>query len=170
MLTTASCVEKFKMKDITICMGTNDRTDTKAMDAKVSKIDFHKDWSKKTSWYFGDLAILTLAKSVKFTKKIQPICLPANPHINLLPHEKVDGFVTGWGDGDDGRDYFNYPKRLRQELFHSFIDRNEMDDCLIDGPLICAKPSLKSGCTGDGGGHYGGPFQTLENNRLYSNF
>ena len=60
-------------------MGTNDRTDTKAMDAKVSKIDFHKDWSKKTSWYFGDLAILTLAKSVKFKKKF-------NPYVYLLIH------------------------------------------------------------------------------------
>ena len=57
-------------------MGTNDFSEGKAVQRKVSTVLVHPYWNKATFDY--DLALLKLDAKVSFSKTLQPICLPGN--------------------------------------------------------------------------------------------
>jgi len=97
VLTSAHC-ERWFYKGSKIIYGTNDKNNKKKV-AIVSEFHIHPEYdiSKDYEAYVKmsyDIAILTLSRPIKFSKKVQPICLPTKlTNIN----EGVYGIVAGWG-------------------------------------------------------------------------
>ena len=58
----------------------------------------------------NDFAILKLATPVKFTKHVNPICLPESSNINL---DSVEAMVFGWGV-NYGLDITSFPAILQK--------------------------------------------------------
>ena len=64
----------------------------------VKNVKVHDDWNTKTDSYDADIAILTLAENVQFTRYIQPICL-IDHYSSLINIQK--GYAVGYGTSED---------------------------------------------------------------------
>lgn len=58
-----------------------DKTESDAINRRVSKIDVHPDWSYSSESWDADVAIIALEKIVKFSAYIQPVCMPADDNV-----------------------------------------------------------------------------------------
>ena len=54
----------------------------------------HGNWSHKAGGVDQDISILVLARNVKFTIHVQPICLPSKPN---QEYSEKEMYVSGWG-------------------------------------------------------------------------
>jgi len=112
---------------------------SKAIDGEeVAKADI---WVMNPDYYqnsVGDLAIIKLSRPIKFSKTIQPICLPAQ---NESVPDGTIGIASGWGQTENGD-----PPELRQLRQVSLAKA-------VCNYFLCSKGS-KSACFGDSGGPY----------------
>ncbi len=82
------------MSDITIRLGeydfdeTNDASHT---DYKLVEAKMHEAYDPRT--FDNDIAVLTLDRTVPFSKRVYPICLP--PSSEAFTNRRA--FVVGWG-------------------------------------------------------------------------
>ncbi|XP_055344117.1 coagulation factor IX-like isoform X2 [Paramacrobiotus metropolitanus] len=71
----------------------------------ISRVFHHPDYDNPKDNTNNDVALLELAEPVKFTSRIQPICLPTHPSTDLASAANIDkerdgkkvAFVAGWG-------------------------------------------------------------------------
>ncbi|KAK9704177.1 Trypsin [Popillia japonica] len=93
VLTVAHCVTHYRNPPLMIRAGTIDmfgeEDRVKPQDVAISDIIVHPDYDKRQ--YKNDLALVKLAKPVRFTSYVQPACLYTGKDI---PDKMV---VTGWG-------------------------------------------------------------------------
>ncbi|KAM8772707.1 ovochymase-2 [Acanthopagrus schlegelii] len=109
----------------------------------------------------NDVALVHLAKPVKMTKEISPICMPT-PGDVMAPGTPC--FVTGWGD-EKG----NLFPQVAQKLNQAALPIVDFDTCsqpaywwdTLRPSMICAgyesPDELKSACQGDSGGPFACP-------------
>ncbi|XP_053120292.1 transmembrane protease serine 9-like [Hemicordylus capensis] len=91
------------------------------MVSSVDGIIPHPDFDYSVDGSSGDIALVKLKSSLNFTDYILPVCLPE--FSTQFPPFK-NGWVTGWGDTDNGVELL--PPKSLQELQVPLIDR---DDC-----------------------------------------
>lgn len=57
------------------------QVEKEAVQRKVEDIHIHPDWDVHSVKWDADIALLTLTKTVEFSRYIQPICLPRDLRI-----------------------------------------------------------------------------------------
>ncbi|KYN07911.1 Trypsin-1 [Cyphomyrmex costatus] len=113
----------------------------------VSVVIRHRNFDMNS--YNHDVALLKLRKSVKFSKKIRPICLP-QPGTDPAGKE---GTVVGWGRTSEGG---MLPGKVQevQVPIYSLTQCRKMKYRAnrITENMICAGRSNQDSCQGDSGG------------------
>ena len=102
ILTAAHCVYKDKyackdLKDLRLIIRAMDlsRADDDGMyDVKISKIEIHENYDRKTFLDY-DFAIISLDCDLEYDPGVAPICLSQSSDPSL--HENRDVVVIGWG-------------------------------------------------------------------------
>ena len=105
VLTAAHCVLTNKTllltipnENATVVLGEHDRTKEEESEQRiqVKEIIIHPGyWKNEKALWDNDFAIIKLAKSIKFTKFVNPICLP-QPNSNK-DFDSVEARASGWG-------------------------------------------------------------------------
>ena len=119
VLTAAHCVYQYTILkkeilekvNLLFTVGEHDKTKDDKTEQKMKARDIIIHPNYKNGSRDFDFAIIKLAKPVKFTKFVVPVCLPSNKHQKF---ESNEAKVAGWG-----RQYFeqpdeNSPKVLRK--------------------------------------------------------
>ncbi|XP_031575197.1 chymotrypsinogen A-like isoform X2 [Actinia tenebrosa] len=164
VITAASCVFQdpyptfYKVK-----IGKRDRSKKEPGEQEifVESLKINRDFlagDDKTN----DIALLKLAKEVKFGRTARPICLP-EPLSRVRAGKMC--VMTGWGRFATGEDKPNVLQEARVPIVsHRKCDRkNGQLSAIDDWTMLCAgfKNKKKSGCQGDSGG----PLVCKEGNR-----
>ncbi|KAL0134148.1 hypothetical protein PUN28_001177 [Cardiocondyla obscurior] len=143
VITAAHCVRNLKRSKIRVILGDHDQhvnTDGVAIMRAVSVIIRHRNFDMMS--YNHDVALLKLRKSVKFTKKIRPICLP-----------QPEGTVVGWGRTSEGG---MLPGKVHevQVPIYSLAQCRKMKYRAnrITDNMLCAGRGSHDSCQGDSGG------------------
>lgn len=99
VVTAAHCIHeknspKFENDDLRVWLGAynfGENREKHRQIAKIDKIKLHESWRSDGHNYEGDIAVITLKKTITFNKYIKPICLSSDlSGIN-------NAAVTGWG-------------------------------------------------------------------------
>lgn len=128
-----------------------------AQKIEVEEVIVHEGYEPQDGMR-DDIALLKLKKPLKFSKQVQPICLPPAKH---SWSEKQSYLVTGWGAFGANKDF---PDRLRQVIVPHFNNKKcgkqpNYGGGAIHDKVICAgyDKGGKDACEGDSGG----PLATL---------
>jgi len=151
ILTAAHCVPRATPNNIEVLLGEHDykdKTETKEIRAKVTKIISHPKYNDQTMDM--DFALLKLEKKIDFSANshIRPICLPDN--VNEL-YTNAESIVTGWGTTSSGGSASSTLQEVMVKVI-SNSDCNKDYSGKINSNMICAKRSGKDACQGDSGG------------------
>ncbi|CAG9837834.1 unnamed protein product [Diabrotica balteata] len=154
VVTAAHCITDFKEKINIVRIGINTLTPEIKVkrlnkDYKVANITVHPNFNTVMG-DDNDIALIRLARSVKYIVAIQPICLPTANMLNKeFIGENVD--IAGWGLDTSGHltkdlQYITVPVREREicnEIFNTTLDQSQ----------FCAGVSAgEDSCNGDSGG------------------
>ncbi|CAG0901244.1 unnamed protein product [Darwinula stevensoni] len=98
VLTSAGCLNKFQDPRTLLVhlekLHSNESRDDQSMEPiKVSKIILHDDFNAEN--YDSNVALLKLRKRAQLSQRVQLVCLPSNPGVNLK--EGTRGWVVNWG-------------------------------------------------------------------------
>ncbi|KAL6422453.1 hypothetical protein ACFW04_010628 [Cataglyphis niger] len=150
VITAAHCVRRLKRSKIRVILGDYDQyvnTDGVPIMRAVSVVIRHKNFDMNS--YNHDVALLKLRKSVKFSKKVRPICLP-QPGYDPAGKE---GTVVGWGRTSEGG---MLPGKVQevQVPIYSLTQCRKMKYRAnrITENMICAGRGNQDSCQGDSGG------------------
>ncbi|KAG5671023.1 hypothetical protein PVAND_001241 [Polypedilum vanderplanki] len=102
--TAAHCVSGFNQQRITVRLLEHDRSDdseTETITRNVEKIIKHPRYSQTT--FDNDIALVKLAKPVKFEGVLNHVCMPVAGEW----YTGREGIVTGWGTLKEGGDVSN---------------------------------------------------------------
>lgn len=147
LVSAAHCVHgkndyhKFLPQNITIALGAHNLSDPNEDErifVKVSMIDIHENWNISSYRYDADLAMLTLAQSVKFGKYIQPICL-MNPNSKLT--KISNGFAVGFGKSEQ-----NEIENVLKFIYIPIEESNQ--NCLLSNEFVYQLSSNRTFCAG----------------------
>ncbi|CAF0764475.1 unnamed protein product [Brachionus calyciflorus] len=151
ILTAAHCLRERTFKKFLITAGLESLNDqkTKQNTYEIKKFIIHPEYNH--SLYKNDIALIVLNRSLKFSEKILPICLPPYETESIVYKNKV--FVIGWGSNtgfwDDNSNY------LKQTAL-TILDRKNYNICnnaLADYYCALDKSGINSNiCFGDSGG------------------
>ncbi|CAG0885973.1 unnamed protein product [Darwinula stevensoni] len=97
VLTSAGCLNKFQDPRILFVrlekLHSNESRDDQSMEPmKVSKIILHDDFNAEN--YDSNVALLKLRKRAELSQRVQLVCLPSEPWVNLK--EGTRGWVVNW--------------------------------------------------------------------------
>ncbi|XP_014467224.1 PREDICTED: serine protease hepsin-like [Dinoponera quadriceps] len=150
VITAAHCLRRLKRSKIRIVLGDYDQyvnTDGVAVMRAVSAVIRHRNFD--ISSFNHDVALLRLRKSVKFSKKVRPVCLP-QPDTDPAGKE---GTVVGWGRTSEGG---MLPAKVHevQVPIYSLSQCRKMKYRAnrITDNMICAGRGGQDSCQGDSGG------------------
>ncbi|XP_039306345.1 uncharacterized protein LOC105193902 [Solenopsis invicta] len=150
VITAAHCVRNLKRSKIRVVLGDHDQqvtTDGIAIMRAVSLVIRHRNFDMNS--YNHDVALLKLRKSVKFSRKVRPICLP-QPGTDPAGKE---GTVVGWGRTSEGG---MLPAKVQevQVPIYSLTQCRKMKYRAnrITENMICAGRGSQDSCQGDSGG------------------
>jgi transmembrane serine protease 3 len=160
VITAAHCNEEGLEPDMVhIVAGTH--TDEKTVTPGEQTVEYdqwisHPEYHQETME--NDIAIMKLAKPIKFGNNVQPACLP-EPSDNLPDDTK--GLVAGWGTTIEGKDASRAGK-LQQLIVPivnakkcaDFYKKAEKPKNIIEKLMLCAGhlEGGKDSCQGDSGG------------------
>lgn len=150
VLTAAHCIGSVSnIKAITIIAGIHNKGNVEEQIKtwqiiKVQKIIIHEGWNSNT--LENDIALLQLAKPVRFNKYVQPACLPGP---DPVPGSKV--VLIGWGLTATGGELSLVLKQTEVDVIGNCKEHWGNVD---DAKQLCFKdPTLTSAaCQGDSGG------------------
>lgn len=110
----------------------------------------HPDYDRETA--DNDIAIIILARDVRFSDTVSPVCLPWNSY-NSYDNRRAT--VAGWGSLKRGRSHAN----REEDVYTMTNNRCKYDypstwssSFLINSDKICAASSKHPTCPGDSGG------------------
>ncbi|XP_070492243.1 serine protease gd-like [Chironomus tepperi] len=121
----------------------NDLNEKDYVTAGVKQFIIHPSWDSFEERYIGDLAIVVIFKTIKFTNNIIPLCISSQ----RSSHEDIvdkSGLVAGWGLIENGT-ISEVPK---------FVSLPVVDDgkCLRSDEVFTKITSTTTFCVGDGSG------------------
>ncbi|XP_057376845.1 brachyurin-like [Daphnia carinata] len=153
ILTAAHClvVPGQTVNYVDIYLGKHDRTVSEDNQKLYSSSEsfIHPDWNPTTQ--AGDIALIKLKSSVKFSQYISPICLASTSEPDYVNSSVT---VTGWGITYDGS------PTMSPVLYKMTVPVISNDECsgiygsnVITDAIICTSGDSSSGtCIGDSGG------------------
>ncbi|KAI1293648.1 Plasma kallikrein [Halotydeus destructor] len=152
VLTAAHCFQVPHPEKAIVVLGAYklSEIDSKKSAAAVQEIIIHPDYSAKG--HVNDLALIKLAKPVKFSKTVQPVCLASE----YTPIDNL--FLTGWGlikSVQDGGEMSRYLNEIELPvLSDTFCQKEWMyRSARVDiAKQMCAGVKGRSSCQGDSGG------------------
>lgn len=68
------------------------------IDSNIIEIIVHPKYRRVSTNKYNDIALLQMAKKVKFTDFVSPICLPLDPSLRTLNFTGHTFDVAGWGN------------------------------------------------------------------------
>jgi len=157
IVTAAHCISSRSGSYYTVDLGELDRTrieGTEQRNLRVSKVVVNPGWSSRNLQ--NDIALLKLASPVKFTKYVQPACLPNSD----TPVGGKNCYITGWGK-------IRHPGNMHTYLQEANMVPVTNKACdAKNKPAIGISVTSAMVCAGDGGrtatsgchGDSGGPF------------
>lgn len=150
VITAAHCVRKLKRSKMRIILGDHDQyvnTDGVAIMRAVSVVIRHRNFDMNS--FNHDVALLKLRKSVKFSKKVRPVCLP-QPGTDPAGKE---GTVVGWGRTGEGSTLAGEAREVQVPIY-SLTQCRKMKYRAnrITENMICAGQGSHDSCQGDSGG------------------
>ncbi|XP_012215618.1 transmembrane protease serine 9-like [Linepithema humile] len=150
VITAAHCVRRLKRSKIRIVLGDYNQyvnTDGVPIMRAVSVVIRHKNFDINS--YNHDVALLKLRKSVEFSKKVRPVCLP-QPGSDPAGKE---GTVVGWGRTMEGGMLPGEMQEIQVPIY-SLAQCRKMKYRAnrITDNMICAGRSNQDSCQGDSGG------------------
>jgi len=159
VLTAAHCTVDTAATSIKVVIEAHNITDSELNSVDIAEIINHPNYEPHNS-HNNDYSILRLAKPVTFTKKVSPVCLPADLSAT---YAGVRATVTGWGTLSSG----GPSSDVLQEVDVTVAINAECNSAYaskgytITSNMVCAGDSGKDSCKGDSGG----PLITSENDR-----
>jgi len=120
---------------------------------KVAKTFVHEDYPDSDYEVHDDIALLKLSKPLKFSKYVQPICLPESGY----EFEENQPFVSvGWGTQSEGGMGSYWLRQVVVPLISDEVcsQRDYYGSALTKGKEFCAgyPKGKKDSCQGDSGG------------------
>ncbi|XP_055915313.1 serine protease SP24D-like [Eupeodes corollae] len=146
VLTAAHCVVQsgitpYPANQFSIYAGSTNRV-SGGIEVAVANIKVHEKYGN----FLNDLAVLTLAKSLSFSKKIAPISLQNRE----IPHD-AQVLISGWGRLSTNGDI---PMQLQYNTLNAVSERRCFaSQGLNDDSILCLAHQKNNGaCNGDSGG------------------
>lgn len=139
VLTAANC-QTWSLSFMSVLVGGNEKI-------SATKWISHPDYDRETT--DNDISIITLARDVRFSDNVIPVCLPWSS-FNSYAFRRAT--VAGWGSLKRGRSH-----ALRGEDVYTMTNNRCKYDyrwtqSLINSGKICAASSKHPTCPGDSGG------------------
>ena len=172
VLTAAHCVAGRQSSALTARLGEHDTSTTRDgqhTDVSVSQIITHPGYAKKQN----DIALLTLSRPVPFSRRIQPVCLPAAD----ADHTGSSADLAGWGYTE----FNGEGTSVLQEVSLTVVNEQQCERTYqklrafntdfpggFQGTKLCANGAdgaSKDSCRGDSGGPL--VYRTTVNPRRY---
>ncbi|XP_058981227.1 uncharacterized protein LOC101898442 [Musca domestica] len=159
VLTAAHCVARMTSWDVaamTVHLGDyNIRTDYEVqhISRRVKRLVRHKGFDFST--LHNDIAILTLSEPVKFTKEIQPICLPTSPTQQRSSYSGQIATVAGWGSLRENGPQPSILQKVQIPIWNNAECAAKYGRAAPAGiieSMVCAGQAAKDSCSGDSGG------------------
>ncbi|XP_075154143.1 CLIP and Tryp_SPc domain-containing lethal (2) k05911 [Haematobia irritans] len=159
ILTAAHCVARMTSWDVaalTVHLGDyNIRTDyeVKHVSRRVKRLVRHKGFDFST--LHNDIAILTLSEPVKFTKEIQPVCLPTSPAQQRSSYSGHLATVAGWGSLRENGPQPSILQKVQIPIWNNAECASKYGRAAPAGiieSMVCAGQAAKDSCSGDSGG------------------
>lgn len=72
------------------------------LDIPIAESIVHENYDPQSNSHYNDIALLRLARSVTFTDRIRPICLPFAQNIRNQNLDDQDLVAVGFGRTKDG--------------------------------------------------------------------
>ncbi|KAF2360584.1 Serine proteases trypsin domain [Trinorchestia longiramus] len=148
-----SFVYKSNPRSLRLSMGdwdVSNNQDGQYIEAKVQRVTVHPSYSRSTLQ--NDVAVLTLTEPLRYSDRVQPICLPTSD----IHTDNLQATITGWG-----RDENKQLKTILQELT-STITTNSLcgerwkqkkaPSGFIVDTMMCMDATNGDSCNGDSGG------------------
>ncbi|EFX79664.1 hypothetical protein DAPPUDRAFT_244718 [Daphnia pulex] len=151
ILTAAHCVNELSAYDIsrmTVSLGMNVQgilpgtSNDAQMTRRVVRVIYHSH---------NDVAILTVAPAIVYSKAISPVCLPPfNTAANQFVNQ--DAAIMGWGDLESGGDQPNVLQQNTVQIIPNADCNAQYGAGTIFRQQICASAPGKDTCQSDSGG------------------
>lgn len=156
VITAAHCVYD-GWSGLTVNAGAHDlyRPTSNQQSVRASNVVYHPQYNSQTT--LNDIAVVKLARPIKFTSAVQPACLPASGE--QVP-DNLEGTVAGWGlTREGGYDtssillQVGVPTISSRQCAQSYSSQGIRID---PSAMLCAGYSYggKDACQGDSGGPY----------------
>ncbi|XP_071039042.1 clotting factor C isoform X1 [Parasteatoda tepidariorum] len=155
VLTAAHCLStgtRYVLRFGKFCR-ENSEDDDQVLNSRSTRLVLHPNYNNST--YAFDIALIKFFPRIRYTPRIQPVCLPtkSTTTFNLRPNKY--GYVTGWGQTET-----DLPSK---ELLMAYLPVQSGEKCIqsygerIRPGMFCAGLDLgtqsktASACTGDSG-------------------
>jgi secreted trypsin-like serine protease len=153
-------LEPTQAVDVTAMLGKHDLSNYNEKGAKnysVQTIILHTEWQwdvKVNGSFHADIAIIVTNQIIKFSRYIQPVCLPQQSSAEVVG----EGTISGWGQSRYDERHATTPNELNVPIVNAHY-------CLVRFPklaliawttLFCAgyENQGKGACVGDSGGGF----------------
>ncbi|KPJ14532.1 Transmembrane protease serine 9 [Papilio machaon] len=167
ILTAGHCITfGVNFRDLTVNVGMHDRLSSSFSVFYVVKGEKHPNFKSNAVRDINDIAVLTLDKRLKFSDKVQPICLPKED----MEFSDIVLTVAGWGKTRQGA---LTSSRYLQETKVKQVDSEECTkstiykDNLVPEAMMCAYNLGKDACQGDSGGPLFSTHPVTHNSKWY---
>lgn len=161
VVTAAHCVHPKDMKiklpeNLIVILGAHNLSDPYEAEKEISKVKsvfIHADYETTTkvhSRFTGDLALITLVKTITFTDYIRPICVVM---AHKISETNVDGILVGWGQTLSTENHSDVPYAITIPIIDDGpCYRNDSRLATIAwDKSFCAGSEGKGACKGDSG-------------------
>ncbi|CAG2172447.1 unnamed protein product, partial [Oppiella nova] len=156
VLTAAHCLiwpnRTIKPEELVVRVGAHNRThnETTARDYKVESVTVHKNYTEPIYGY--DIVLIKLRNTVRFSRRVHPICLPPD---NNDDYEGREAMVSGWGHtaerGENSPVLMEVPVPVwnNSDCYDSYINITK-----VTYNMLCAgyREGGKDACQYDSGG------------------
>ncbi|XP_058790683.1 phenoloxidase-activating factor 2-like isoform X2 [Phymastichus coffea] len=156
VLTAAHCVDGKIPERIKIRAGEWDTQSTNEklphQDRAVETIIIHENYNSE--FFFNDVALLILNRSLKITNNVNVICLPES----INEFKTTQCIISGWGLNHLGDSYEKVLKRMNLQILPRIICKRALQqsgldsNVLLDKSLICGTDRVKNSIWKGNGG------------------
>jgi len=130
----------------------------------IKKVIVHPNWRGEDSDDMSnDITLLELKNPIKFTKFVQPACLPKAENYDTIYAPGKEAIISGWGEMDPKAVEQEEPGRSPKVMRAALVPIMDSDVCkksneiyeeMVTETMMCAgyRQGLIDGCQGDSGG------------------